>query len=427
VAIDARRRREWISYNPILKKNDLAIDLNDNSLKLGDGQTRWSDLSVLLIKAQEPVDQADLDSAISVAVSNLVNSAPGTMDTLGELAALLSSDEDAAAALATTVSGKLAKASNLSDLEDVAEAKANLSLVKGDVGLGNVDNTADTAKPVSTAQQTVLDLKAPLASPALTGNPTAPTPSAGDNDTSIATSAFVAGEISTHVGATGAHAADKVSVTTSGLVVVTHTNVQAAIADLDSASNLRARRSATWLANHDYLAGEIVVQNGLAYSAISDFTSGSVFDAANWTLLSPGAVQDVAARNDGVAMALTTTPTAVGPSFTIPQSTQRIWLKCSAWIDVTTSAAAAQTGTASVAIMDDQGTPAFICGDVCSFENGNTTGYARASGHDFIDPNTPSRVYTMYAYKNSATSFAAQLLNGSGGSFFKSWMSWGYA
>jgi hypothetical protein len=32
---------------------------------------------------------------------------------------------------------------------------------------------------------------APLASPALTGNPTAPTPTAGDNDTSIATTAFV--------------------------------------------------------------------------------------------------------------------------------------------------------------------------------------------------------------------------------------------
>lgn len=36
---------------------------------------------------------------------------------------------------------------------------------------------------------------APLASPALTGNPTAPTPSGGDNDTSIATTAFVQGEI----------------------------------------------------------------------------------------------------------------------------------------------------------------------------------------------------------------------------------------
>jgi hypothetical protein len=40
------------------------------------------------------------------------------------------------------------------------------------VGLGAVDNTADTAKPVSTAQQTALNLKAPLASPAFTGTPT---------------------------------------------------------------------------------------------------------------------------------------------------------------------------------------------------------------------------------------------------------------
>ena len=36
-----------------------------------------------------------------------------------------------------------------------------------------------------------LAAKAPLASPALTGNPTAPTPAAADNDTSIATTAFV--------------------------------------------------------------------------------------------------------------------------------------------------------------------------------------------------------------------------------------------
>jgi hypothetical protein len=43
-------------------------------------------------------------------------------------------------------------------------------IVKGDVGLGNVDNTSDANKPVSTAGQTVLDLKAPLASPNFTGN-----------------------------------------------------------------------------------------------------------------------------------------------------------------------------------------------------------------------------------------------------------------
>jgi hypothetical protein len=45
-------------------------------------------------------------------------------------------------------------------------------IVKGDVGLGSVDNTADTAKPVSTAQQTALDLKANIASPTFTGTVT---------------------------------------------------------------------------------------------------------------------------------------------------------------------------------------------------------------------------------------------------------------
>lgn len=49
---------------------------------------------------------------------------------------------------------------------------------KADLGLGSVDNTADTAKPVSTAQQTALNLKANLASPTFTGNVTVPTPTA---------------------------------------------------------------------------------------------------------------------------------------------------------------------------------------------------------------------------------------------------------
>lgn len=39
---------------------------------------------------------------------------------------------------------------------------ANVTLAKADVGLSNVDNTADTAKPVSTATQTALDDKANL-------------------------------------------------------------------------------------------------------------------------------------------------------------------------------------------------------------------------------------------------------------------------
>ena len=44
---------------------------------------------------------------------------------------------------------------------------------------------------LSSNAQTQIDLKAPLASPALTGNPTAPTQSAGNNSTRIATTAYV--------------------------------------------------------------------------------------------------------------------------------------------------------------------------------------------------------------------------------------------
>ena len=45
-------------------------------------------------------------------------------------------------------------------------------LTKTSLGLGDVDNTSDTAKPVSTAQQTALNLKANIASPVFTGNVT---------------------------------------------------------------------------------------------------------------------------------------------------------------------------------------------------------------------------------------------------------------
>ena len=42
-------------------------------------------------------------------------------------------------------------------------------VTKSMVGLGNVDNTSDANKPVSTAQQTALDLKAPINNPTFTG------------------------------------------------------------------------------------------------------------------------------------------------------------------------------------------------------------------------------------------------------------------
>lgn len=64
------------------------------------------------------------------------------------------------------------------------------SMTKSQVGLSNVDNTSDANKPVSTAQQTALDLKANLASPAFSGNPTVPNQAANDNSTKAANTAY---------------------------------------------------------------------------------------------------------------------------------------------------------------------------------------------------------------------------------------------
>ena len=57
---------------------------------------------------------------------------------------------------------------------DTAVSTAVTALTRSSVGLGNVDNTSDANKPVSTATQTALDLKAPLASPTFTGTVTLP-------------------------------------------------------------------------------------------------------------------------------------------------------------------------------------------------------------------------------------------------------------
>lgn len=61
-------------------------------------------------------------------MSALVGGAPGALDTLNELAAALGDDANFATTITNGLAEKLAKASNLSDLTDVAAARSNLGL-----------------------------------------------------------------------------------------------------------------------------------------------------------------------------------------------------------------------------------------------------------------------------------------------------------
>lgn len=62
------------------------------------------------------------------------------------------------------------------------------TLTKEDIGLGNVDNTSDMDKPVSTPQSVLL---APKESPILTGDPRVPTPSATSSTFTVPNTSWV--------------------------------------------------------------------------------------------------------------------------------------------------------------------------------------------------------------------------------------------
>jgi len=93
---------------------------------------------------------------------------------------------------------------NLYMTDGVITSHGTRVLTKGDLELENVNNTTDLLKPISTATQTALNLKANLSSPTFTGTVIAPTPISNDSSTKVATTAYVQGEITDLIGGAGA-------------------------------------------------------------------------------------------------------------------------------------------------------------------------------------------------------------------------------
>ncbi|MEZ2664044.1 tail fiber protein, partial [Escherichia coli] len=158
---------------------------------------------------------------VYAAINALINGAPGTMDTLKEIAAAINNDpkfsETINNALAlkaplaspaftgTPTAPTAAQGTNSTQIANTAFVKAAITaLING--APGTLDTLKEIAAAInndpnfSTTINNALALKAPLASPALTGIPTAPTAAQGTNNTQIATTAYVRAAISALVG-----------------------------------------------------------------------------------------------------------------------------------------------------------------------------------------------------------------------------------
>lgn len=159
-----------LTYNDVA--NTLTISASGSGGGLDAEAVRDTIGAALLGTGNITVTVDDAGDTITISTTATVNSTDAALrdrstHTGTQLASTISDFSTAAdariAAAPTTGAGSLVRAASPTFTGTVS------GISKSMVGLGNVDNTADTAKPVSTAQQAALDLKAPLASPTFTG------------------------------------------------------------------------------------------------------------------------------------------------------------------------------------------------------------------------------------------------------------------
>lgn len=141
-----------------LSEGEIAIAYNDDRTTAEIYSGSKDGTPILLVPE---VDVAELltnaQEYTNTKISELVDGAPEAMDTLKELADAISKNSDIMSALQSAIGNK----ANVADLNTHTSDTSNPhGVTKEQVGLGNVDNTSDIDKPVSTATQEALDGKA---------------------------------------------------------------------------------------------------------------------------------------------------------------------------------------------------------------------------------------------------------------------------
>ena len=200
----------------------------------------------------------------------------------------LDSDLTTIAGLTPTTNNFMVATSSAWASRTPSQAKTALSLVKGDVGLGNVDNTSDANKPVSTATQTALNLKAPLASPSFTGTVTLPT---GLTGVLRADSGVVStdSDITDLVSAASDTAAGKVELATTA-ETTTGTDATRAVTP-DGLHDMTSLAGAAWFLDEDDMASNSATKVP-SQQSVKQYVTDSLVAAGAGDVVGPGSAAD---------------------------------------------------------------------------------------------------------------------------------------
>ena len=192
----------WTTANPILREGEMGLETDTLKIKVGNSVAAWSTRPYLNVTPSELAELAQ-DSVNSVLIAGT-----GIDKVYDDANNTLTLDIDSTVA---TLTGSQTL-TNKTLTSPVINTPTGIT--KSDVGLSSVDNTTDANKPISTATQTALDLKAPLSSPTFTGTVTLPANTISQSmmsDDSVGTNEIVALAVTTEKIADGSITSAKIT------------------------------------------------------------------------------------------------------------------------------------------------------------------------------------------------------------------------
>ena len=282
---------DWFRDNPILRSGEIGISLDLNTFKIGDGQTPWRDLDYALagtIDEYIPLNQksvangiasldsagkvpdsqipagiardsevslaistevANRNSAITDAISNLIDTAPDALNTLNEIAAAINDDASYAATITTALGTK----ANLSDVTAATAAAAADATTKANAAQAAATAAAasDATSKASAAQAAATAAAASDATSKASAAQAAAISAAETDATTKSNAAQAAAISAASADATSkANAAQAAAITAAGTDATTKVEVEAALrVSGDAASVSTAAADATAKAN----------------------------------------------------------------------------------------------------------------------------------------------------------------------------------